>query len=81
MTLMSQKIMFADDLVTKSIVLSSLCVGSIYMFSASLALENKIWQNNKNPPYELKIINGLTLGFSGAFVIYTICKGIGRLNW
>ena len=52
-----------------SIIISSCLFGSIYLFSQSLYLLNISFIENKKPPTELIIINGLTFVATGTIFI------------
>ena len=52
------------------IILSSCLYGSVFLFTISLALTNKVLLEDKKIPKKLYIINGLTMLASGSIVTY-----------
>ena len=55
-----------------SIVLSSCLIGSYVLFSVSLSSINMAYIKNRIIPSQLMLLNGLTLGFSGTTIFYSV---------
>ena len=52
------------------IILSSSLFGSIFLFSTSLILTNRVLLEDKKYKMECCIINGLTMLVSGSIIVY-----------
>jgi len=53
-------------------IISSACLyGSVYLFSKSLLLTNKIFLENKKIKKEIIIVNGLVFIISGSIALYS----------
>ena len=57
-----------------SIILFTNLLGSIYLCSKSLELINKLFLENKKPPYKIIILNSLVFVVSGSILLFSLNK-------
>lgn len=64
----------------KTILLSGYLFGTVYLFSDTLKIINKMSTENKEIPNKLILLNGFTLAITGSLVLYNFKLAFSSLK-